>query len=40
MELIRKADIVALTNAGVVSRQLLFPENSTEAKRHTCQPSL
>ena len=32
MELIRGDDIAELSNSGVVSRQLLFPENSTSTR--------
>ncbi|MEP7157434.1 MAG: cupin domain-containing protein [Betaproteobacteria bacterium] len=32
MELIRKATIPLLVNAGIESRQLLFPENSTSTR--------
>jgi quercetin dioxygenase-like cupin family protein len=34
MEIIRKADVASLSNGGVVSEQLLFPENS-ESRRVT-----
>lgn len=32
MELIRKQDIDTLTNSGIRSRQLIFPENSTSTR--------
>ena len=32
MEIIRGADIASFANAGVVSEQLLFPENSTSQR--------
>ncbi len=32
MELIRAAEIIQLSNSGVTSRQLLFPENSRSAR--------
>ena len=32
MEIIRRSDVMSLTNAGVTSEQLLFPENSSSER--------